>query len=90
MKFLQLIPFIFLSVILFCRCDEPKKKNLSPTEIIADSSLDNHSYANTKQIRTKHLHLDLDVDFDKKTVYGVARHEMENFGADTAIFDIKA
>ncbi len=90
MKFLQLATFLFLSIFLFNGCDAPQKKNLSPTEIIADSSLDNHSYANTNQIRTKHLHLDLDVDFEKKTVYGVARHEMENFGADTAIFDIKA
>ena len=50
---------------------------------------DDHSFANTDEIRTKHLHLNMDVDFETKTIYGVARHKMENNGADTAIFDIK-
>lgn len=84
--------FFALSVIgtfLLFSCEAPSKKNVSPTEVIADSVFDNHSYANISQIRTKHLHLDLDVNFDNKTVYGVARHEMENLGTDTAIFDIK-
>jgi leukotriene-A4 hydrolase len=57
---------------------------------VVDIIVDAHSYANLNKIRTKHLHLDLDVDFEKQIVYGVARHEMTNFGSDTAIFDIKA
>lgn len=89
MKFLQLIILSFSFVFLLFACDAPLKKNVSPTEIIADSVFDNHSYSNIRQIRTKHLHLELDVNFENKTIYGVARHEMENFGADTAIFDIK-
>lgn len=50
---------------------------------------DEHSFANTDEIYTTHLHLDLDVDFNTQTVYGVARHQMVNKGTDTAIFDIK-
>lgn len=50
---------------------------------------DEHSFANIHQINTTHLHLDLDVDFETKTIYGVARHKMKNKGVDTAIFDIK-
>lgn len=50
---------------------------------------DAHSYANTEKIRTKHIDLELDVDFEKKTIYGVARHTMERIKeTDTAIFDI--
>ena len=89
MKFLH---FLFLSLVaLFAvtSCEEEQQKNVSPTEILADSTFDNHSYSNVHQIRTKHLHLDIDVDFDKQTIYGVARHEMVNNGTDTAIFDIK-
>jgi len=52
------------------------------------SDVDFHSYANLNKIATKHLHLELDVNFQNKTIYGVARHEMINKGADTAIFDI--
>lgn len=78
-----------MALLFFNACDVESKKNVSPTEILADSVFDNHSYANIRQIRTKHLHLDLDVNFENKTIYGVARHEMENFGSDTAIFDIK-
>lgn len=70
-------------------CNLRAKKNLSHTEVIADAAFDNHSYANVRQIRTTHLHLDLDVNFDNQTIYGVARHTMQNYGTDTAIFDIK-
>lgn len=89
MKFLQLLSFSCLAFLLFNSCETHEPKNISPTEVIADSVFDNHSYSNIRQVRTKHLHLDLDINFENKTVYGVARHEMENFGADTAIFDIK-
>ena len=89
MRFLSaLFSSIFL-LSLFVACESAGKKNVSHTKVIADSEFDNHSYSNIRKIRTKHLHLDLDVNFDKKKIYGVARHEMENFGADTAIFDIK-
>lgn len=89
MKRLLLISSLSFIFLYFFSCSEANKKNVSPTEQIADSVFDNHTYSNIRQIRTKHLHLDLDVNFENKTIYGVARHEMENFGADTAIFDIK-
>ena len=49
----------------------------------------NHSYSNTDSIHTTHLHLDLNVDFNKKIISGIARHEMSNKGTNKAIFDIK-
>ncbi len=71
-------------------CETLDKKKVSPTVLLADSVYDSHSYANIHQVRTKHLHLDLDINFENKTIYGIARHEILNTGADTAIFDIKA
>lgn len=50
---------------------------------------DMHSYANLEEIHTTHLHLDLDVNFDNNTIYGIARHQMSKHTADTAVFDIK-
>lgn len=81
-----------LSITLFtligCGNDaDPLKKNQST--IGKTSGDDAHSFSNTDYIRTKHLALELDVDFEKKTIYGVARHQMERLmETDTAIFDI--
>ena len=66
---------------------EPLNKDQSINGVVAGH--DAHSYSNTDAIRTKHLDLELDVDFEKKTIYGVARHRMERLkDTDTAIFDI--
>ncbi len=70
-------------------CDPEPKNTNTTTELLADSTYDDHSYSNLKKIRTTHLDLELDVNFNNKTIYGVARHTMENKGCDTAIFDIK-
>lgn len=83
-----------LSILLFVLiisqgCDSPKSINDNPIAEITDTTFDKHSYSNVDQIRTKHLHLDLDIQFENKSIYGVARHEMINNGTDTAIFDIK-
>ena len=79
-----------LTLVLITSCnDNSTKKAISPTVLMADSSYDNHSYANIREVRTKHLDLELDVNFQNQTIYGVARHTLENIGADTAIFDIK-
>lgn len=82
--------FACFLLVLWASCDEDSnKKATSPTVLMADSSYDNHSYSNISEVRTKHLHLELDVSFENQTIYGVARHTIENLGADTIIFDIK-
>jgi leukotriene-A4 hydrolase len=86
MKFFYLL--ILASTFLVLSCDRAPKKE-SNAFVDPESTADAHSYSNVHEIHTKHLHLDLDVNFDNKTIYGVARHEMVNNGADTAIFDIK-
>jgi len=66
---------------------EPLNKDQSINGVVAGH--DEHSFSNTDEIRTKHLDLEIDVDFEKKTIYGVARHQMERLkDTDTAIFDI--
>jgi hypothetical protein len=75
-------------VITGCDIDaEPLNKDKSNTGAV--SGHDEHSFSNTDEIRTKHLDLEIDVDFEKKTIYGVARHHMERLkDTDTAVFDI--
>ena len=86
MKFFYL--FILSGLLVFASCDRAPKSE-SNAFVDPESTADAHSYSNVHEIHTKHLHLDMDVNFDNKTIYGVARHEMVNSGADTAIFDIK-
>jgi len=75
-----------MSMFFSCDNEQKSKAKLISTKYRTDLT---HSYSNTDQIKTKHLHLDLKVDFDKKSISGVARHKMLNLGSDTAIFDIK-
>lgn len=63
-----------------------KEKKIEQLSQAAD---DDHSYSNLNEIHTTHLDLELEVNFENKTIYGVARHTMKNNGADTAIFDTK-
>ena len=76
MRFFSALFLSFFLLIIFAACETAGKKNVSHTKVIADSEFDNHSYSNIRKIRTKHLHLDLDVNFEKKKIYGVARHEI--------------
>jgi hypothetical protein len=88
--FIRVLLYFFSIGIIGVSCNVlPDAKKVSPTEQLADSTFDNHSYANIHEVYTKHVHLDLDVNFENKTIYGVARHEIVNRGTDTAIFDIK-
>lgn len=82
-----LFQFILFLVLASC-IQETKKKSM--TENLSDPFLDDHSYSNLNEIKTRHLHLELDVNFKSKKIFGVARHRMVNLkNADTAIFDIK-
>ncbi len=86
--------YIFSSLTLFflgsCGSQEAAEyEELANKVIINQPIRDAHSYSNLDEIQTKHIHLDLEVDFDNKSIYGIARHEMINRGTDTAIFDIK-
>ncbi|MFM6947173.1 MAG: M1 family metallopeptidase [Flavobacteriales bacterium] len=76
-------------MLLFWSCSNSPQTPVANTEKLGKLPHDDHSYANLHQIRTKHLQLDLEVNFESQTIYGVARHQMINRGADTAIFDIK-
>ena len=80
------ILFSLLILVSSCtRVNNIKSDSVDTIEIVND----NHSYANIDEIKTTHLNLELDVNFENKTIYGVARHEMSDHNCDTAIFDIK-
>ena len=78
------ILLLFL-VLISCNTESTAVKN-APN---STKTQDPHSYANVHDIRTEHLHLDLDVNFDNQTIYGVARHKMSEHSVSQAIFDVK-
>lgn len=79
----------FIPLLLFMAgCATKSNSPIDSNDNLITSS-DVHSYSNVNEIRTVHLHLELDVNFDNKKVYGVARHKMSKHNVDTAIFDVK-
>lgn len=87
-KIFSLITAAFMTL---TSCGDGKPSNDIDNPIVKGNIAhkDSHSYSNVDQIRTKHLDLELDVNFENKTIYGVARHTMERLTeTDTAIFDI--
>lgn len=87
--------FVLTLVMLIFSCTESTEETNPAEQPNTESEAHNHSnaedshtYSNINEINTTHLHLDMEVDFANKAIYGVARHTMNNSGVDTAVFDI--
>lgn len=83
------IIFLLFLIIGLSSCSTRAKYIEHDINASTDTIIDHHSYANFKAIKTIHLELELDVNFENKTIYGVARHEMVNNNASVAIFDTR-
>ena len=58
------------------------------TDVVTAEVKDMHSKSNVNEVKTKHLHLELAVDFGSKTLMGSAKHTIENMSnANKIIFD---
>jgi len=91
MKIISLI--LFSLTALFISCDTAKEVNTESAKTITNDFNyveDLHSYANLKDVNSTHLHLDLTVDFEKKSLIGSVKHTINNRNKVTKmIFDIK-
>ena len=87
---LNLLTFSIAAIL--ASCGGSNVENDQDIEASTDSivqPIDEHSYANVFEVRTNHLHLDLNVDFETKTLKGSVRHDIENLtGASQMIFDV--
>lgn len=86
-----MMKFIFSIVVLgaFLSSCAPIAEDKAQPVASKVNHIDAHTYSNTDEISTVHVHLELDVNFDNHTIYGVARHQMGSHTCKTAIFDIK-
>ena len=50
---------------------------------------DIHSYANFSQAYAKNAHLDLTIDFDKKSIFGTVSYNVELISGNQVVFDTK-
>ncbi len=78
--------FLSLSIFILFACQSSlERQKLS--DII---KVTNHSYSNVNQVRTKHISLELQVDFHNEVLKGVVRHEIEHVdGTNFFILDTK-
>ncbi|MFT4602895.1 MAG: leukotriene-A4 hydrolase [Arenicella sp.] len=85
--FISLFSVAFLAS---CGGSEVVENDNKNVEVEAqDQVVDLHSYGNVFEVKTKHLHLNLDVNFDNETLKGSVIHDIENItGAEEMIFDV--
>jgi leukotriene-A4 hydrolase len=85
---------IFILALLFfsVSCGSKKNNELETTEndkVGISQAVDHHSYANSLDVYSTHLHLNIKVDFEKKVLKGSVLHDIINVNAvDQMIFDL--
>ncbi len=89
MKIFKIVSLLLVLSLLSCDYFDDSSSDEGKKIVTNQQIRESHSYSNISEIYTKHLHLDMEVDFDNNSIYGVARHTMINKGSDTAVFDIK-
>ncbi len=84
--------YLFLTATLFIlfACGPANNEDNNDSIEGGNPTKDAHSYANLNEVHTDHLHIDLDINFEEKSLYGVARHTLAEHNSDTVVFDIKA
>lgn len=75
-----------MTLLLAAACERDTR---GPPETAVDPSRDHFTFSNTDQFQTRHLELDLTVDFERQVLAGFVIHHMGclRAGADTIILD---
>ncbi|HLF64837.1 MAG TPA: M1 family metallopeptidase [Saprospiraceae bacterium] len=85
MKYYLILISILIFSLIACK-QENSSSSQRPAVLTAS---DAHSFARPEEVVTTHLTLDLNMNFDSKTITGTAVHTIQNHGADTFIVDTK-
>jgi leukotriene A-4 hydrolase/aminopeptidase len=86
--------FSLCYLFLFFSCSEEIVDTDVPTQMdsskFTDTIVDAHTLSNYKEVSIAHTHLDIEVDFNNKTVKGIASHTINNpSNKDQIILDTK-
>jgi len=85
------ILYCIASLALLSGCEGGGDKYVEPAELVHEGifAKDPHSFSNPDEAVTRHLDLDLEVDFDKHVISGVASYHISKMkGAKKIVFDI--
>lgn len=83
------IGVILVGLFVFGCKEEQEENKIIKSSSITEIELGNDfSYSNTNQVVADELHLDLDVNFSNKSIYGIARYRLKKHKSDTILFDI--
>jgi leukotriene-A4 hydrolase len=86
---LVLTSILFVGLLCYGCSEEEEEKAPKPALDITEIELgNNQSYSNTHEVSAEQLHLDLDVNFSNKSIYGIARYRLKRHHSDTILFDI--
>lgn len=85
---------LIIFILLISSCNESdiynKLDNTTHLENDSISRMDFHTLSNYKEVFTTNLHLDLEINFDSKKIYGSVIHTINNKNKiDSIIFDTK-
>lgn len=76
-------------LVVGCQSGLEEQKDADQTRNTDSTEIDHHSFSEPTKARTTHLHLDLRIDFDTRTIGGVARHTIDVTSGETIVFDTK-
>ncbi|MGK0365640.1 MAG: leukotriene-A4 hydrolase, partial [Saprospiraceae bacterium] len=87
----SLIPLVLILLFINCSPNSPEADKDFPTNTVTPTPdrIDYHSYSQPQSAKTKHLDLNLNIDFEKKQLEGYARWDIENNQANQIIFDAR-
>lgn len=77
---------LIISIFLFS-CSNGEKE--SPNKESKPFAEDYHSYAKPNEAYSKHLNLDIEVDFENEIITGTASYDIESLGGSEIVFDTK-
>ena len=87
----SLLPLLLILLFVKCTPDSANTEYDTPTTTVnpTPDRVDYHSYSQPQNAKTKHLDLNLSIDFEKKQLDGFARWQIENNQANQIIFDAR-
>jgi len=87
----SLLPLLLILLFVKCTPDAADTTQDFTTNTVSPTPdrVDYHSYSQPQNAKTKHLDLNLSIDFEKKQLDGFARWEIENNQATQIIFDAR-
>ena len=100
---MKIVYTLLFTALAFINCEQAPSENTENTHTVSKEKkteeittknktevIDEHTLSNYNEVASKHLDLDLEVNFETKSISGVVTHTIENkTNADKIVFDTK-